>query len=87
MGDGQLIYCGTQLGLDIPVASLRLNSVRDGIEDYEYLTMLVAQIGTAAVNELISKITTGIVSYTSDDDLFAAWRVRLGNYLEAELAG
>ena len=49
--------------------------------------MLEAQIGTAAVNELISKITTGIVSYTSDDDLFAAWRVRLGNYLEAELAG
>ena len=86
-GDGQLIYCGTRLGLDIPVASLRLNSVRDGIEDYEYLTMLEAQIGTAAVNELISKITTGIVSYTSDDDLFAAWRVRLGNYLEAELAG
>lgn len=84
-GDGQLIYCGTKLGFEVPVASLRLNSVRDGIEDFEYLTMLEKTIGGEKVHELISKITDSVVNYTDDPDFFATYRVRLGNYLEAVL--
>ena len=81
-GDGQLMYNGNKYGLDVPVASIRMYIFRDGVEDYQMLTMLEEKLGTKKTNELIGKITSGVLTYTSDDDEFATWRVRLGNYLE-----
>lgn len=40
MGDGFLVYPGKPYGLDSPVPSIRLEAIRDGMEDYEYLLML-----------------------------------------------
>ncbi len=84
-GDGQLLYCGERRGYDGPVGSMRLNAVRDGIEDFEYMTMLEKKIGFDKVKELISAVTTGVATYTSDTELFANQRILLGNTLEAEL--
>ncbi len=39
-GDGVLLYPGAKYGLDKPIPSIRLMSLRDGFEDYEYLYML-----------------------------------------------
>ena len=39
-GDGYLTYPGRRVGLDRPVSSIRLEQVREGIEDYEYLCIL-----------------------------------------------
>lgn len=39
-GDGFLVYPGTYYGVDGPVGSLRLESIRDGMEEYEYLYLL-----------------------------------------------
>lgn len=39
-GDGMLMYPGAKYGLDAPLPSIRLMSLRDGFEDYEYLYML-----------------------------------------------
>ena len=36
-GDGYLVYPGCYYGIDGPVASMRLESIRDGMEEYEYL--------------------------------------------------
>ena len=36
-GDGYLFYPGAQYGLDKPVASLRIEAIRDGMEEYELL--------------------------------------------------
>ena len=36
-GDGYLFYPGIDYGLDVPVSSLRMETIRDGMEDYEYL--------------------------------------------------
>lgn len=36
-GDGYLVYPGVYYGIDGPVASMRLESIRDGMEEYEYL--------------------------------------------------
>ncbi len=36
-GDGYLLYPGARYGIDGPIPSLRLMSVRDGFEDYEYI--------------------------------------------------
>ena len=38
-GEGVLFYPGTDAGIDGPVASMRLKSLRDGLEDYEYLVL------------------------------------------------
>ncbi len=39
-GDGWLMYPGVDYGIDGPVGSLRLEAIRDGNEDYEYLYLL-----------------------------------------------
>ena len=47
-GDGYLVYVGTEndgvINRNIPVPTLRLESIRDGAEDYEYLTLLQEKI-------------------------------------------
>jgi hypothetical protein len=62
---------------------LRLEAIRDGIEDYEMLTMLEKLVGTDKVNELINRTTTHVAIWNDDEDSFAAERIILGNYLEA----
>jgi len=39
-GDGSLLYPGSEVGIDGPVASLRLKLIREGLEDHQYLTIL-----------------------------------------------
>jgi len=38
-GEGILVYPGADLGIEGPVATLRLKALRDGLEDYEYLVL------------------------------------------------
>lgn len=50
-GDGYLFYPGAQYGLDKPVASLRIEALRDGMEEYELLYAMknrYAEIASAA---------------------------------------
>lgn len=50
-GDGYLFYPGGQYGLEQPVASLRLEAIRDGLEEYELLYAMrerYAEIATQA---------------------------------------
>jgi hypothetical protein len=81
-GNGVLLYCGASFGEDGPVGSLRLECVRDGIEDYEYLTMLAEVYGTETVNALISRLTTSISQYSTDEELFTTLRTAVGNLLD-----
>ena len=39
-GDGNFAYPGTYYGIDGPVATIRLESIRDGAEEYEYFYLL-----------------------------------------------
>ena len=41
-GDGYFVYPGAKYGIDGPLPSIRLMTLRDGLEDYEYLHMLGA---------------------------------------------
>lgn len=84
-GNGVLLYCGQEFDVYGPVGSLRLECVRDGIEDFEYLTMLTELYGEETVDAIISRITTSITRYTTDEELFTEIRVALGNILEAQL--
>lgn len=53
-GDGYLFYPGINYGLDKPVGSMRLQTIRDGNEDYEYLYEL-------------EQLTTGLSEYYGEE--------------------
>ena len=63
-GDGMLVYPGTvtdeYVGRNVPVPTLRLEAIRDGFEDYEYLTMLEEKYAA-----MIARL--GLTSVDSDD--------------------
>ena len=52
-GDGLLIYPGKEM---TPLPSIRLEVIRDGVEDYEYLVLLEQAAGDEAVKGLVDRI-------------------------------
>lgn len=68
-GDGILVYPGSAYGQLDPIPSIRLVNMRDGIEDYQMLTMLEEAKGADYTDELVSHITTSTLTYTRDDDV------------------
>jgi hypothetical protein len=81
-GEAVLVYPGARLGIDGPVSSLRLEAMRDGIEDFEYLTMLEEKLGTSAAKKYISMVSESVTTYTHDGDVFANARIALGDAVE-----
>jgi hypothetical protein len=47
-GDGYLFYPGTALGIDGPIVTIRMETLREGAEDYEYLWLLEQRMNEAA---------------------------------------
>ncbi len=86
-GDGVLVYSGDKFGTLDPIPTLRLEGIRDGIEDYQMLSMLEEIAGRKTVDDLISKISTSVVTYSKDDARLHAVRVMLGDMLEKALKG
>ena len=84
-GDGILVYPGSTYGQIDPIPSIRLISLRDGIEDYELLTMLEGVRGEAYAKELASFISTSVRTYTEDDATLRTVRSYMLQILEAEL--
>ena len=69
-GDGTLFYPGTtgRIGgtSGVPVASIRLKMVREGVEDFEYLSML-AKLGDATTALALAKQVMPTAYSASDD--------------------
>ena len=86
-GESILIYPGWTYGLNVPVGSLRLEAMRDGIEDYQLFHMLEELRGDGAADKYIDKMTTGVVTYSvSDADYYSA-RKALGAAVENAVKG
>lgn len=85
-GDGFLFYPGAKYGISGPVGSLRAVSYRDGMEDYEYLTMLEeiyeerGMDSTAIENNLYQKLFNEVTP-TTDRDIFYAQRRELASMI------
>ena len=82
-GNGILLYSGVYFAQTDPVGSLRLECVRDGIEDYEYLTILEEKYGKEVVDAIINEWTTGVGEYSTDTEQFRELRAKLGALAEA----
>lgn len=86
-GNGILLYPGHMVDwyhFD-PVGSLRLECIRDGIEDYEYFTMLEEIYGKDQVDDIISQFTTSLSQYKTDTELFTALREAIGCLVEVSV--
>ena len=81
-GDGILIYPGSAYNQLDPIPSIRLLNMRDGIEEYQMLSMLEEQKGEAFTDELVSHVVTSTVTFTRDDDGIYAVRSFLLRTLE-----
>ncbi len=65
-----------------PVGSLTLESVRDGIEDFQLMRMAERAVGRDEVMKYVNRITTGHTEFTSDGDLFEKVRSELFEIVE-----
>ncbi len=65
-GDGSLLYPGKKVGIDGPVSSVRLEVIRDGLEDYKYLWLLEQKIGRDKVMPYVSKLVSSWTQYSRD---------------------
>jgi len=81
-GNGVLIYCGAYKDIYGPVGSLRLECVRDGIEDFEYLTILEKYYGKETVDNIIYNVTTSIEVHRRDEAKFTEIKIAVGNLIE-----
>lgn len=93
-GDGWLLYPGPK---GEPLSSVRLENIRDGIEDYEYLALLRERVADvrkrkgvakslmdAAERELAvdEQVTRDWTRYTTDPEAIAAARERIAELIE-----
>ena len=85
-GDGSLLYNGSKVGINGPCGSVRLEAVRDGLEDCEMLRMATETLGYDWVMAKVKEVTTDLTHYTEDEAVFAAVRRQVGDALEAALA-
>jgi hypothetical protein len=87
-GDGTMFYPGRVdvIGgtTDVPVASIRMALVREGLEDYEYLHLLASRGDTADAMSIASALFTEVnnVSVRTGDDVMTA-RHQLAMLIEA----
>ena len=93
-GDGHLIYPGPG---GKPLSSIRLECIRDGIEDYEYFYLLAGlaarlegsdryRVMVNAAKRLLSvepQVVKSLTEYTDDPELVQRARLDLGNHIQA----
>jgi len=82
-GEGALLYPGSDAGIEGPVASMRIKSLRDGMEDYEYFVLLEQRGGAAAVEEIVREAVPTWAACTRDPYALPQLRQRLAEAIQA----
>ena len=81
-GDGTLFYPGRPDVIGgtshVPVESIRLKLIREGLEDYEYLTILSKLAGNKAVADALNRFIRHIYDYDQDPNKLYAVRESMG---------
>lgn len=81
-GDGSLLYPGKKVGIEGPVSSVRLEIIRDGLEDYKYLWLLEQKAGRESVLQYVRKLAKSWTEYTHDPAEFARVRDEIARQIE-----
>lgn len=81
-GDGTLFYPGRTARIggahDIPIESVRLKLIREGLEDYEYFRLM----GSAA-DAHVNRIVQGLYRYEPNPETLYAARAQMGDLIAA----
>ncbi len=80
-GEGSLFYPGIEVGLDGPVASMRLKQIREGIEDFEYLKILSVIDNSPKAQELVKQIAPTWTDWEKDAKKLHNVRIQIGNLI------
>ncbi|GAB4114397.1 MAG: hypothetical protein Kow001_15720 [Acidobacteriota bacterium] len=89
-GEGSLLYPGNrvsrhsdQADVDGPVSSIRLELLREGIEDYEYLWLLASLGDAALAEETVRELVSGVGAFSRNpEELYAARRTMATRIVE-----
>lgn len=76
--DGLLLYPGT----DGPISSIRLELIREGLEDLKYLNLLEAHAGRDEVSGFLRRVVGGPAFYERDARRFMTVRAQLAARLD-----
>jgi len=82
-GDGSLVYPGDRVGIPGPVSSIRLELLRDGIDDFDYLTLFERLRGREATLRATRRVTTSLDDYSVDPAVLDGVRRELAIGIEA----
>jgi hypothetical protein len=77
-GEGMLVYPGAEVGVESVVPSMRLNWIRKGIEDYEYVAILNRMGRGQWANARISRAAKDWHNWTEDITVIESVRRELG---------
>lgn len=84
-GHGVLFYPGatSRIGgkTPVPVPSMRLNLIRDGMEDYEYLFALAKAGQSAQAEQIARSFITNAYTFKTDPEALMSAREKLGTQL------
>lgn len=72
-GDGVLLFPGEKG----PLGGIRLENIRDGLEDTELLKQYKARFGQAKTDEILRKVTTGRTAFSIDPKVLQEARAEL----------
>ena len=76
-GDGYLFYPGKPCGIDGPVSSMRMKNLRDGMEDYDYFSILKDLGGKEAIDEIVNTIAPNWWDFSRDPEKYVSAREKL----------
>ena len=82
VAEGILYYPGYQVGLNTGVTSIRMEAVRDGLEDYQYFWLLQQKLGRAATLTYVNQMVTDYWTFSTDTAKFASVRDQIAAALE-----
>ena len=82
-GEGVLVYPGAQVGIQGVVASMRMKWLRDGADDFDYITLLKQQGWGDWALQLSRSIAPDWTNWTRDHNQLESIRSQLGAKLDA----
>ncbi len=89
-GDGSIWYPGKPSVIggthDIPVESIRMKMLREGMQDYEYLNLLTTLGDGAFAQTELAKVVTSAGSFAADPSVLEATRLEMATEIEKDLA-
>jgi hypothetical protein len=88
-GDGSLLYPGRRAGVDLvngPVSSIRLEVLRDGLDDYDYLCMVESCCGADRMANYMNQMVSSVSSFQTDPWTMDTVRQAMGSEIEANFS-